>query len=103
MIRTAENGRTGHARTAAFTTVKFAAQIAMATSTPISAASRAAAASYLAFRDTVAALYFTDRTARVLQPRFAADAYVMGEAEYDWALANNFRLTTRAATQNRVK
>ena len=61
-------------------------------------ASRAAAASYLAFRDTVAALYFTDRTARVLQPRFAADAYVMGEAEYDWALANNFRLTTRAAT-----
>ncbi len=41
VIRIAENGRTGHAITAAFTTVKFAAQTNMAIRTPISAMPRA--------------------------------------------------------------
>lgn len=40
VIRIAENGRTGQAVTAAFTTVKFAAQISMATRTPTSATER---------------------------------------------------------------
>lgn len=55
-------------------------------------ASAAAAAAYTKMRNEVAALYFTNASARALKPEFDRDRYAMGEAEYNWALKNNFRL-----------
>ncbi|TAK13805.1 MAG: DUF885 domain-containing protein [Acidobacteria bacterium] len=61
-------------------------------------ASAAAAAAYTKARNAVAALYFTDASAKTLKPEFDQDRYAMGETEYNWALTNNLRLDKNAAT-----
>lgn len=59
-------------------------------------ASAAAAAAYTKMRGVVASLYFSNASATTLKPEFDVDRYAMGEAEYNWALTNNFRLHTTA-------
>lgn len=61
------------------------------------AAGAEASAAYLRFRDFITAAFF-DAGGRTVKPQFAADRFAMGEAEYDWALRNNFRLEVPAAT-----
>jgi uncharacterized protein (DUF885 family) len=56
-----------------------------------------AAAAYRQFRDFVVSTYFTDASAKTLKPTFATDHYAFGEAEYDWALTNNFRVSKTSA------
>jgi uncharacterized protein (DUF885 family) len=63
----------------------------------IKQAGAAAAAAYSKMRDFVAATYCTDKTARTVKPEFMADRYAFGTTEYDWALANNFRLDKNSA------
>jgi uncharacterized protein (DUF885 family) len=63
-------------------------------------ASHGAAVSYRKFADWVARTYFVNpkgTDANALKPPFRADRYAFGEAEYDWALRNNLRLSTTAA------
>jgi uncharacterized protein (DUF885 family) len=62
-------------------------------------AGKEAAAAYLQLHDYVAGTFFLDpagRDAKALKPAFRADRYVLGEAEYDWALHNNLHLETNA-------
>jgi hypothetical protein len=59
------------------------------------AAGSEASAAYLRFRDFLAATFFEAGSRRV-KPAFAADHFAMGEAEYDWALRNNFRIDRSA-------
>ena len=59
-----------------------------------------ASAAYEQLHDFLAATFFDDpaghdRTA--LKPAYRSDRYALGEAEYDWALHNNFRLDTSAS------
>ena len=61
-------------------------------------ASAEAAAAYRAFRTFVATTYCADAACKTIKPAFAADAYAMGEADYNWALKNNLRLSENAAT-----
>jgi uncharacterized protein (DUF885 family) len=61
-------------------------------------ASTLAADAYIRMRSTVTSLYFTSSAATSLKAEFDKDRYAMGEAEYNWALANNFRLAKNAAT-----
>jgi uncharacterized protein (DUF885 family) len=59
-----------------------------------------AARAYATLRDFVAATFFEDASrdgAAALKPPFRADRFAMGEAEYDWALRNNLRLTKSSA------
>src|SRR6185436_20382033 len=63
----------------------------------LKAASTAAADAYIKMRNAVAALYFTDASAKTLKPEFDKDRYALGEAEYNWALKNNLRLDKPAA------
>ena len=56
-----------------------------------------AAVAYRQMRAFIAATYFTDASAKTLKPAFTADRYAFGETEYDWALANNFRVSKTAA------
>jgi uncharacterized protein (DUF885 family) len=63
-------------------------------------ACRLASEAYLGFRDFIAATFFDGGTGgapRTIKSAFAADQYAFGQAEYDWALTNNFKLTTTAA------
>jgi uncharacterized protein (DUF885 family) len=62
----------------------------------LKAASATAAQAYTKMRHTVASLYFTSVSAVTLKPEFDRDRYAMGEAEYNWALANNFHLEKTA-------
>lgn len=61
------------------------------------AAGADASAAYLGFRNHIASVFFEPGTRRV-KAEFAADRFAMGEAEYDWALRNNFRFDRSAAT-----
>lgn len=56
-----------------------------------------AAGAYTRMRYAVAALYFTDKSAKTLKPEFDRDRYAMGEGEYNWALTNNFHLDKTAS------
>ncbi len=60
-------------------------------------ASRLAGDAYIRMRSAVTTLYFTTSAASTLKPEFDQDRYAMGEAEYNWALTNNFRLDKNAA------
>jgi uncharacterized protein (DUF885 family) len=60
-------------------------------------ATKLAAGAYRALRDFVAATFFDDVATAKVMPQFAGDRYAMGEAEYDWALKNNFRIDKTAA------
>jgi uncharacterized protein (DUF885 family) len=62
-------------------------------------AGKQAAAAYRGFADFVAGAFFRDPRARAqdIKPEFGGDRYAFGEAEYDWALANNLRIEKRAA------
>jgi uncharacterized protein (DUF885 family) len=63
-------------------------------------ASRQGAAAYRKLHDFVALTFFDDPGSpgvAGLKPRFRADRFAIGEAEYNWALANNFRIKTTAA------
>ncbi|MEK6407851.1 MAG: DUF885 domain-containing protein [Acidobacteriota bacterium] len=60
-------------------------------------ASKEAAGAYRALRDFVAKTFFDDVATAKVKPQFAGDRFSMGEAEYDWALKNNFRIDKTAA------
>jgi uncharacterized protein (DUF885 family) len=63
-------------------------------------ASGRAAEAYRGLADFVRETYFLDASrddASAVKPPFRRDRYAMGEAEYNWALRNNLRLTTTAA------
>ena len=60
-------------------------------------ASKQAAGSYRELRDFVARTFFDDVAATKIKSQFAADRFAMGEAEYNWALKNNFRIDKTAA------
>jgi uncharacterized protein (DUF885 family) len=66
----------------------------------IKSAGTEASAAYLALRQFVIATFFDNvaaTDASGLKAAYRADHFVFGAAEYDWALSNNFRLTTTAA------
>ena len=63
----------------------------------INDASKQAMLAYEAFRSFVASTYFQSSAASTVKPEFEADRFAMGEAEYDWALKNNLRVSTTAA------
>jgi uncharacterized protein (DUF885 family) len=63
-------------------------------------ASKQAAAAYRKFREFVSRTFFVDPTSRAaagVRPQFQRDKFAMGEAEYNWALRNNFRINKTAA------
>jgi uncharacterized protein (DUF885 family) len=60
-------------------------------------ASKQAAEAYHKLRDFVASSFFDDVAATKIKPAFSADHFAMGEAEYDWALKNNFHIDKTAA------
>jgi uncharacterized protein (DUF885 family) len=66
----------------------------------LQAAGNAAAAAYNHLHDYVAATFFVDahvEGSAGVKPTYRADRFVFGEAEYDWALHNNLRVTSTAA------
>jgi uncharacterized protein (DUF885 family) len=65
--------------------------------TKIRDASKQAAEAYHKLRDFVAATFFDDVAATKIKPTFSADHFATGEAEYDWALKNNFHIDKTAA------
>jgi uncharacterized protein (DUF885 family) len=62
----------------------------------IGAAGRDAAAAYRTFRTFIADTFF-ERGTRTVKPAYSADAFAMGQQEYDWALQNNLHLDTTSA------
>lgn len=60
-------------------------------------ASKQAAGAYRQLRDFVAKTFFDDVTGARIKAGFTGDRFAMGEAEYDWALKNNFRIDKTAA------
>jgi uncharacterized protein (DUF885 family) len=63
-------------------------------------AAQQASAAYTGLRDFVAKTFFDDATKKDgsgMKPEFRADRYVMGEAEYNWAVKNNLRVDKTAA------
>jgi len=65
--------------------------------TQIREASKQAATAYRGLRDYVKTTFFDDATAAKAKTQFAGDRFAMGEAEYNWALKNNFQLDKTAA------
>ena len=65
--------------------------------TQIRDASKQAAGAYRALRDFVASTFFDDVAGAKAKTQFAGDRFAMGEAEYDWALKNNFHIDKTAA------
>jgi uncharacterized protein (DUF885 family) len=66
----------------------------------VQAAGDAAAAAYRQLRDYVASTFFDNAHAdgnAGLKSAYRADRFAFGEAEYDWALQHNLRLTDTAA------
>ncbi|HLG14100.1 MAG TPA: DUF885 domain-containing protein [Blastocatellia bacterium] len=63
-------------------------------------AAKQAAAAYRRLRSFVAKTFFLDPTSRTesaVKPEFRGDRFVMGEAEYNWALKNNLKINKSAA------
>lgn len=60
-------------------------------------ASKQAAGAYRGFRDFLAKTFFDDVASTKVKPEFAGDRFAMGEAEYNWALKNNFKIDKTAA------
>lgn len=65
-------------------------------------ASKPAAGAYRGLRDFVTKTFFDaafagDGGRMIVKQTFAGDRFAMGEAEYDWALKNNFRIDKTAA------
>ena len=63
-------------------------------------ASKQAAAAYRKLHDFIAATFFLDPNSKLVsgvKPAFRKDRFAMGEAEYNWALKNNFRFGKTAA------
>jgi uncharacterized protein (DUF885 family) len=66
----------------------------------LQAAGNAAASAYGQLRDFVASTFFDNvhaEGAAALKSEYRADHFAFGEAEYDWALHNNLRLSDSAA------
>lgn len=60
-------------------------------------ASKQAAGAYRGLRDFIAKTFFDDAASGKVWPQFGGDRFAMGEAEYNWALKNNFRIDKTAA------
>ncbi len=60
-------------------------------------ASKQAAGAYRGLRDFVAKTFYDDIASNKVKPQFAGDRFAMGEAEYNWALKNNFKIDKTAA------
>ena len=58
---------------------------------------RLAAEAYIEFHRFVATTFFDSVQPAKVKTAFAADRYAMGEAEYDWAIKNNFQIDKTAA------
>ncbi len=57
-----------------------------------------AAMAYRKFRTFIATTFFDDVTRETgIKARFAGDRFLLGEAEYDWALKNNLRINKTTA------
>jgi len=65
--------------------------------TQIRDASKQAAGAYRGLRDFVANTFFDAAAGATPKALFAGDRFAMGEAEYDWALKNNFHIDKTAA------
>lgn len=66
----------------------------------ITRASKQAAEAYREFRSFLAGEFFIDpalKTRAGLKPEFRQDRFALGEAEYNWALRNNLRISKTAA------
>ncbi|HEY8052225.1 MAG TPA: DUF885 domain-containing protein [Steroidobacteraceae bacterium] len=66
----------------------------------LQAAGDDAALAYRELREFITRTYFEDGESEenpVLKPAFRADHFALGEAEYNWALRNNLRLSATAA------
>ena len=66
----------------------------------LQAAGNDAATAYRHLHDYIAASFFIDAQAQGsagVKPEYRADRFAFGEAEYDWALHNNLRVTSSAA------
>ncbi len=64
-------------------------------------AAKRAATAYWEFRNFIATTFFQDATLKTeagLKPQFRGNRYQLGEAEYNWALKNNFRINKSVAT-----
>ena len=60
-------------------------------------ASKQAAAAYRAFGAFLTKTFFDNAALNKVKPQFAGDRFAMGEAEYNWALKNNFHIDKTAA------
>ncbi|HXU35976.1 MAG TPA: DUF885 domain-containing protein [Blastocatellia bacterium] len=60
-------------------------------------ASKQAAGAYRGFRDFLAKTFFDDVASNKAKPEFGGDRFAIGEAEYNWALKNNFHIDKTAA------
>ena len=65
--------------------------------TQVRDASKQAAAAYRGLRDYVKTTFYDDASAGKVKAQFAGDRFAMGEAEYNWALKNNFQIDKTAA------
>src|SRR5262245_15006335 len=65
--------------------------------TQVRDASKQAASAYRGFRDYVKTTFYDDASAGKVKAQFAGDRFAMGEAEYNWALKNNFQIDKTAA------
>src|SRR5215813_7235586 len=65
--------------------------------TQVRDASKQAAAAYRGLRDYVKTTFFDDAAAGKAKAQFAGDRFAMGEAEYNFALKNNFQIDKTAA------
>jgi uncharacterized protein (DUF885 family) len=65
--------------------------------TQVRDASKQAAAAYRGLRDYVKTTFYDDSSAGKVKAQFAGDRFAMGEAEYNWALKNNFQIDKTAA------
>lgn len=64
----------------------------------VDASAKRAAAAYREFRRFITTTFFDDPSTEAgVKPQFAGDRFLLGETEYNWALANNLRVKTSAA------
>lgn len=98
-LKTAQADAKYFAATVPELNARYQASTSSAQLTALKAAGQEAAAAYTRLHNYLVQTFFDDPSAlgsAALKPAFRQDRYAIGEAEYDWALHNNFRLQTTA-------
>lgn len=98
-LKTAQADAKYFAETVPELNAQYQASTSPARLTELKAAGKQAAEAYTQLRDYLVRTFFDDPSAlgsAALKPAFRQDRYAIGEAEYDWALHNNFHLQTTA-------